>query len=80
MILLIEQIEWWQRNGHFNFELYMNILKAKQCTHSPTFMVPLSKSSTTLTAKPSAIGRKNSSSQQAPICQEPLQFKSHESA
>jgi hypothetical protein len=80
MILLIEQIEWWQRNGHFNFELYMNILKAKQCTHSPTFMVPVSKSSTTLTAKPSAIGRKNNSSQQAPICQEHSQFRNHESA
>jgi hypothetical protein len=35
-------------------------------------MVPLSKSSTTLTAKPSAIGSKNSSSQQAPICQDTL--------
>ena len=72
MILLIEQIEWWQRNGHFNLELYINILKAKQCTHSPTFMVPVSKSSTTLTAKPSAIGSRNSSSQQAPICPDTL--------
>jgi hypothetical protein len=80
MILLIEQIEWWQKNGHFNFQLYMNILKAKQCTHSPTFMVPVSKSSTTSTVKPSAIGRKNNSSQQGPICQELLQFRSHESA
>jgi hypothetical protein len=80
MIPLIEQIEWWQRNGHFNFQLYINILKAKQCTHSPTFMVPVSKSSTTLTAKHSAIGSKNSSSQQALICQAHSQFRNHESA
>jgi hypothetical protein len=35
-------------------------------------MVPVSKSSTTLTAKPSAIGSRNSSSQQAPICPDTL--------
>ena len=29
MVKLIEQIEWWQKNGHFNLELYFNYLKKR---------------------------------------------------
>ena len=28
-MLLIEQIEWWEKNGHFNLELYLNYLKKR---------------------------------------------------
>lgn len=28
-MLLIEQIQWWQKNGHFNLELYLKYLKKR---------------------------------------------------
>jgi hypothetical protein len=31
--LLINQVKWWQKDGHFNFELYINYLKQRNpCT------------------------------------------------
>ena len=32
MMTLLKQIEYWKRNGNFNFELYMAVCKAKEYT------------------------------------------------
>lgn len=30
MTKLLQQIDWWRKDGHFNFELYLAFCKAKQ--------------------------------------------------
>jgi hypothetical protein len=83
-----EIARWWtnqsfagDKGGSFNTSLYLEYLKCKNsCTDYYTTMKTGSVKAMTSQAKPSAIGSKNSSSQQAPICQVPLQFRSHESA
>jgi hypothetical protein len=32
MMTLLKQIEYWKRNGNFNFELYLAVCKAKEYT------------------------------------------------
>ena len=32
MMTLLKQIEYWKRNGSFNFELYLAVCKAKEYT------------------------------------------------
>jgi len=33
---LLLQVDWWRKDGHFNFELYLAVCKAKQVNYEKT--------------------------------------------